>query len=236
MNRKEKYWIKEDFFPKAVVFDMDGLMLDTERIIKYSWDVTGENLGYGKLGDDIKNTLGMNRDQRNAYFLGKYGDKFPLDAFLDGYHQVYYEYEKKNGIPKKEGLLSLLDCLKKEKIPMAVATSTHQKYAIDALKEQGIFSYFQEIITGDCVEFGKPNPAIYALACERLKVNPCFALALEDSYNGILSAARAGMKVIMIPDLLEDETPVQEYLYGKLKTLEYVKKWIEEKNFENKHN
>ncbi len=231
MSRQEKYWIKEKFFPKAVIFDMDGLMLDTERIIKYSWDVTGENLGYGKLGDNIKNTLGMNRNQRNAYFLEKYGNDFPLQDFLDGYHQVYYEYERKNGIPKKEGLLSLLDFLKKEGIPTAVATSTHQKYAIATLKEQGIFSYFQEIITGDCVEYGKPNPAIYMLACKKLKVDPSFALALEDSYNGILSAAKAGMKVIMIPDLLEDETPVKEYLYGKLKTLEYVKQWIEKKHF-----
>lgn len=217
---------EEAFSLKAVVFDMDGLMLDTERIIKYSWDVTGENLGYGKLGENIKNTLGMNRAQRNAYFLNKYGENFPLDAFLDGYHQVYYEFEKEKGIPKKEGLLCLLDYLKKKDIPMAVATSTHEKYAKVALKEQGIFSYFQEIITGDCVEYGKPHPAIYTLACERLKVNPSSALALEDSYNGIMSAGKAGMKVVMIPDLLEDETPVKEYLYGKLKTLEDVKKWM----------
>ena len=216
MNKMAEYWIKEEpFLPKAVVFDMDGLMLDTERIIKYSWDVTGENLGYGKLGDNIKNTLGMNRAQRNAYFLKKYGANFPLEAFLDGYHQVYYDYEKEKGIPKKEGLLSLLDYLKKKNIPMAVATSTHQMYATEALKEQGNFDYFQEIITGDCVEHGKPHPAIYALACEKLEVSPAAALALEDSYNGIISAGKAGMKVIMIPDLLEDETPVKEYLYGK---------------------
>ena len=110
---------------------------------------------------------------------------------------------------------------------MGVATSTHQMYAKEALKEQGIFDYFQEIITGDCVEHGKPHPAIYALACEKLEVSPAAALALEDSYNGIISAGKAGMKVIMIPDLLEDETPVKEYLYGKLKTLEEVKNWME---------
>lgn len=231
MNKSSEFWITEDkFLPKAVVFDMDGLMLDTERIIKYSWDVTGEKLGYGKLGENIKNTLGMNRAQRNAYFLNKYGEDFPLDVFLDGYHQVYYEYEKEKGIPKKEGLLSLLDYLKEKNIPMAVATSTHQMYAKEALKEQEILSYFQEVITGDCVEQGKPDPAIYALACKRLKINPSSALALEDSYNGIISAGRAGMKVIMIPDLLEDETPVKKYLYGKLKTLEEVKRWIE-KNY-----
>lgn len=231
MNRLSEFWITEDkFSPKAVVFDMDGLMLDTERIIKYSWDITGEQLGYGKLGDNIKNTLGMNRTQRNAYFLKKYGGDFPLNAFLDGYHQVYYEYEREKGIPKKEGLLSLLDYLKQKNIPMAVATSTHQIYAKETLKKQGIFYYFQEIITGDCVEQGKPHPAIYTLACERLRVHPFAALALEDSYNGIMSAGEAGMKVIMVPDLLEDETPVRKYLYGKLKTLEEVKKWIE-KNF-----
>ena len=99
--------------PQAVVFDMDGLMVDTERVIKYTWDVTGERMGYKNFGDNILHTLGKNRDQRNEYFRKTYGENFPLQDFLDGYHQVYAQYEKEHGIPKKKGLMELLKTLRK---------------------------------------------------------------------------------------------------------------------------
>lgn len=222
-------WIIPPIFPvKGVVFDMDGLMLDTERVIKYSWDVTGAQLGYEKFGDNIYNTLGMSRKQRDCYFLGKYGENFPLQKFLDGYHQVYQNYEKTHGIPKKQGLVEFLDFLDKRGIPMAVATSTHQEHSVPELKRQGIFHYFQKVITGDMVEKGKPDPEIYSKACKALEVIPEEAIALEDSYNGIRSAYRAGMKAIMVPDLLQDEEPVKECLYGKMESLSAVMQWMDE--------
>ncbi|NCB91207.1 MAG: HAD family phosphatase [Clostridia bacterium] len=223
-----QWMIPQRFDIRGVVFDMDGLMVDTERVIKYSWDVTGEKLGYEKFGDNILNTLGKNRVQRNQYFLEKYGEDFPLQSFLDGYHQVYYEYEKKNGIPKKKGLMELLNLLKERDIPMAVATSTYKEHTVPELEKQGILSYFQEIITGDMVTNGKPDPEIYRKACQRLHILPQEAIALEDSYNGVRSAWNAGMKVIMIPDLLEDDGPVKECLYGKMKSLSMVCRWIKD--------
>jgi HAD superfamily hydrolase (TIGR01509 family) len=219
--------IPKEFAIKGVVFDMDGLMVDTERVIKYSWDVTGEKLGYQNFGDNILMTLGKNRVQRNEYFIGKYGEDFPLQQFLDGYHQVYYEFEKEHGIPVKEGLFELLELLKKKNIPMAVATSTYREHTIPELEKQGILPYFQEIITGDMVKKGKPDPEIYQKACQKLQVYPQEALALEDSYTGIRSAWSAGMKVIMIPDLLEDDEPVKECLSGRMKSLLMVARWIE---------
>lgn len=212
--------------PEAVVFDMDGLMVDTERVIKYTWDVTGERMGYKHFGDNILHTLGKNRDQRNEYFLRTYGKDFPLQEFLDGYHQVYAQYEQEHGIPQKKGLIKLLDTLQKMEIPMAVATSTHGEHAIPELKRQGVLHYFETVITGDQVTRGKPDPEIYATACRKLNAAPEKSLALEDSYNGIRSAAAAGMKVIMIPDLLTDEEPVADCLFGKMESLEQVAGWL----------
>lgn len=233
---KEEQWkIPPLFHPSGVVFDMDGLMLDTERIIKYSWDVWGERMGYENFGDNIYQTLGKSRVQRNAYFLGKYGSDFPLQDFLDGYHQVYYEYEQVHGIPKKEGLTDLLEVLKRKGIPLAVATSTHQEHSLPEIKRQGILPYFQYVITGDMVSRGKPDPEIYSLACEKLGVKPEETLALEDSYSGIRSAHAAGMKVIMIPDLLRDEAPVADCLYGKMESLTVAARWLQGE-VDNAHN
>ena len=138
-------WKIPVLFPiKGVIFDMDGLMLDTERIIQYSWEVTGAELGYSGFGENILNTLGMSRVQRNQYFLEKYGEDFPLQRFTDRYHEIYHAYEQTHGIPKKKGLVLLLELLKSRQIPMAVATSTHSEYTIPELKRQGIERYFQE--------------------------------------------------------------------------------------------
>ena len=220
--------IPKPFLVKGVVFDMDGLMLDTERVIMHSWDITGDKLGYENFGNNIYHTLGMSRKQRDSYLMEKYGNDFPLQKFIDEYHRIYREYEKTYGIPKKKGLMSLLAYLKKQEIPMAVATSTHQMYSIPGLEAQGILSYFQKVITGDMVKKGKPDPEIYQKACAALGVVPEETLALEDSYNGIRSAYKAGMKVIMIPDLLVDEEPVRECLYGKMESLSMVEEWLKD--------
>ena len=162
----------------GVVFDMDGLMFDSERIVKYSWDVAGERMGYGKLGDNIFHTLGFN-------------------------------------------------VLAQRGIPMAVATSSSHEYAKNNLKREGITAYFTAVITGSMVSEAKPSPEIYLKACEALKVSPAHALALEDSYNGIRSAHKAGMITIMIPDLLTDSSPVDQLLDGKMESLLAVARWIE---------
>ena len=86
--------------------------------------------------------------------------------------------------------------------------------------------FFQEVITGEMVARGKPSPEIYQLACKKLGLRPEDALALEDSYNGIRSACEAGTKVVMIPDILTEDAPVRECLYGKMESLESVAKWI----------
>lgn len=204
---------------EAVIFDMDGLMFDSERVIQKSWDVVGPELGFGKMGKDIYHTLGLNRTEREQYFKKTYGEDFPFQRFQERYREEVRKYTEEHGTPVKPGLYELLKVLKEQNVKMAVATSSSYENTEALLKETKVYGYFQEIVTGNMVERSKPAPDIYQKACERLNVRPERALALEDSYNGIRSAHAAGVKVIMIPDLLTDSACVDGLLYGKMDSL-----------------
>ena len=210
----------------GVVFDMDGLMFDSERIVQYSWNIAGERMGYGPLGDHIYHTLGLNRKTREEYFKNKYGRNFPFERFQELYRSVFQEYVRANGLPTKKGLHELLDFLRKEQIPMAVATSSSQEHAVGNLEKEGIREYFQTVITGNMVSRAKPDPEIYLKACQGLKLPPSKVLALEDSYNGLRSAHQAGMITVMVPDLLKDSSCVEDILDGKMDSLLEVRDWI----------
>lgn len=196
---------KRSFYPEAVVFDMDGVMFDSERIVQYSFNKAGEEMGYGLLGDEnICFTLGMNRAGRKAYFKEKYGQDFPYDAFQNRYSEIYKEYVKRNGLPVKPGLSEILEVLEKKGIPAAVATSSSRENALENLRQAGVLEKFKAVITGDMVKEAKPDPEIYQKACARLDTKPCRAMALEDAPKGIIAAKRAGMYAVFVPDILED--------------------------------
>ena len=196
---------KKNFYPEAVVFDMDGVMFDSERIVQYSFNKSGEEMGYGLLGDEnICFTLGMNRAGRKAYFKEKYGQDFPYDAFQERYSEIYKEYVKRNGLPVKPGLYEILKVLEKKGIPAAVATSSSRENALENLRRAGILEKFQAVITGDMVRAAKPDPEIYQKACESLNIEPEKAMALEDAPKGIIAAKRAGMYAVFVPDILEN--------------------------------
>lgn len=207
---------------QAVVFDMDGLMFDSERMIQRSWDVVGVKMGFGKMGKDIYHTLGLNNAERERYFKSAYGEDFPYLEFRENYRAEVARDTRENGTPVKKGLYELLEVLKEKQMKLAVATSSSYENTVELLKETKVYSYFQEIVTGNMVEHSKPAPDIYQKACEKLGVLPEHALALEDSYNGIRSGYAAGMKVIMIPDLLTDSSCVDDLLFAKMESLEEV--------------
>ena len=203
---------------QAVVFDMDGLMFDSERYVQKSWDIAGERLGYGHLGHNIVNTLGTNLTNRKKYFLEHYGNDFPFDKFLDGYRDAYYELVE-DGVPAKKGLHEILKVLREKGLKIGVATSSSEEHAVSNLKREGIFDYFDSVITGNMIEHGKPEPDIYIEACRQLKVDPSKAIALEDAINGIRSAHGAGMNPVMIPDIVQDTSKVDDILFGKCESL-----------------
>lgn len=218
---------------KGVVFDMDGLMFDSERIVQYSWNEAGQQMGYGLLGDEnMCHTIGFNMARRQEYFYKKYGQNFPFEEFKERYRKAYAEYVDRHGVPAKEGLHELLEVLWRQKIPMAIATSSSYEHARRNVEKERIAGYFQGMVTGNMVTEGKPSPEIYRKACELLSVEPEKALALEDSLHGILSAHRAGMVTVMVPDLIKDSSSVDGILDGKAASLLEVARWIEDEENE----
>lgn len=210
------------------VFDMDGLMYDTERIIMNAWDKTGKEMGYGPLGFHLFSTLGMSRSGRKDYFQKTLGMDFPYDEFQERYAEETYR-QTENTVPVKPGLYELLDYLKQEHYVLAVATSSSRESALRKLKnshlEQG---YFDVIICGDMVKRAKPDPEIYQIACQKLQKSPSQLVALEDSENGLKSALSADMGAIMIPDLIRDCPDIEPFLDGKFNRLDELISFIPE--------
>ena len=213
---------------KAVVFDMDGLMFDTEQVAILAWDYAGEKMGLGKTGYMVFKTLGVNRTLSKQIWTEEFGDKYNDEDLWKYTKEFMNDFYSKNKVPVKKGLYVLLDYLKKNGYKLAVASSTNQQGVERNLKDAGVFEYFDAVICGDMVTNSKPEPEIYLKACGAMGVEPAEALALEDSRNGLLSAYRAGMKVIMVPDLWEADEEVKAFLWNICKDLEEVKEFLEQ--------
>ena len=212
---------------KAAVFDMDGLMFDTERVAILAWDYAGEKMGIGKAGYMVYKTLGVNVNASNQIWKEEFGDRYSEDELRKYTREFMNDFYSKNKVPVKKGLYVLLDYLKANGYKLAVASSTSRRGVERNLKSAGVFEYFDAVICGDMVEKSKPEPEIYLKACDTLGVAPSEALALEDSRNGLLSAHRAGMKVIMVPDLWEADEEVKAFLWKMCSDLEEVKGFLE---------
>ncbi|MDO4555483.1 MAG: HAD family phosphatase [Lachnospiraceae bacterium] len=203
----------------GIVFDMDGLMFDTERVIMESWDSVGVEMGYGPLGPHIFHTLGLNRASRKEYFFSQFGDSFPYDEFQDRYAKDTYR-RTANQVPVKEGLYELLDFLKEENYRLAVATSSSLESATHKLTQSHLENVFDVIVCGDMVTHSKPDPEIYLTAARELGQPVDRLLALEDSKNGLKAALAAGLHAIMIPDLLPSFPDLEPQLDGKFERLD----------------
>lgn len=211
-----------------VIFDMDGLMLGTERICIQAWDYAGEKMGIGKAGFMVLKTLGMNEAKANEVWREEFGGRYD-PAELRKYSEHFLsDFHQKNKVPVKKGLYELLDYLKSNHAKMAVASSTPEWKVERNLQEAEVFHYFDGIIGGDMIEKSKPDPEIYLRACELLGADPEDTYALEDSKNGLLSAHRAGCRVIMVPDLWQPDEEVLQFVVGVyedlLKVREALKK------------
>lgn len=189
------------FAVAAVVFDMDGLMLDTEILYQRAWQQAAIDLGYDY--DDafyLQTCVGRTVETCEAALTERFPD-FPLPAFRARWQGLWRQEVEQRGIPLKPGLLELLAFLDRQRIPFAVATSSDRAYTTFTLAAAGLQDRFGCIITGDQISNGKPAPDIYLEAARRLGASPPVCVALEDSDAGAQAAAAAGMTVLLIPDL-----------------------------------
>ena len=187
--------------PLAVIFDMDGLMLDTERLAPRAWMDAATALGVDFDIALAQPMIGRNFRDCAGIITSHYGESFPTVALMKAWHIAYDAIIEREGIALKPGLLPLLDWLDAERIPKAVATSTRRDRAVAKLASAGLLVRFAALVGGDEVERGKPAPDIFLTAAQRLGQPVAHCVVLEDSEPGVRAALAAGMTPIMVPDM-----------------------------------
>lgn len=188
---------------KAIVFDMDGVLFDTEEVYFRAWNIEGVKLGMTlEEVDEIRNKCaGHNPADTKILFNEQFKGRVSFETFWNNKVERTQILFREEGVPTKKGLYEILDFLKSNGWKVALATSTNRDATLYNLEQTNIVSYFDVLTTGDMFVHGKPDPEIYLTACRILGSNPAETFAVEDSYAGLESARRAGMRVVMIPDL-----------------------------------
>ena len=186
---------------KAVIFDMDGLMIDSERATYQCYVKVLEKMGLTMSEDFYKTLLGKTLKTAYEIIYDEYGRDFPMDEVLADVHQLLADTFDNEGVPIKKGLIELLSYLKEHHYKTIVATSSTRQRVDHILELSDLVKYFDDSICGDEVTNGKPNPEVFLKACQKLDVKPHEAIVLEDSEAGIQAAFSAKIPVICIPDM-----------------------------------
>ncbi|WP_035051897.1 HAD family hydrolase [Andreprevotia chitinilytica] len=184
----------------AALFDMDGLMLDTERIACQAWHDAAAELGYDVPAEVVLGMVGMHSSKVEAWLKSQLGDDAPVTLLREATHERYLQLTD-GPIPLKPGLIELLDWLAAQGLPIGVATSTRRSIAEHHLKAAGIWPRFAFAVCGDEIEHPKPAPDIYLKAAGQHGIAPESCVVFEDSNFGVRAAHSAGCRVIMVPDL-----------------------------------
>ena len=208
---------------QAVIFDMDGLMFDTESAALTAWRETMKRMGASVSEDVILQTAGLNGVQSKA-LLARHVPGLDAERAREIWYEIFDGILAENGVPVKPGLYALLDALKAAGVRRAVATGTRHEKAWSHLRSAGVEAAFDAVCTGDMVSRGKPAPDLFLKAAEMLGTEPKDCIVLEDSAYGIAAAQAAGMRAIMVPD----QVPPAEgmALYGVCRDLNEVIKFL----------
>ncbi len=204
---------------KAVLFDMDGTLTDTEKLYQKAWPESLAHFGYEMSEEKPLVLRSLGRPYALQQFKEWYGEDFDYWEVRNYRKQLVENILKETGIPLKPGAKEILSWLRENNIFVALVTANDKDRAQRYTKKIGLFEYFDAIVCADMVEFGKPAPDIYAYACKELNVSPKDTLAVEDSPNGCTSAYKAGCNVVMVPDLTEPDDELLKFLYKRVDTL-----------------
>lgn len=217
----------------ALVFDMDGLIFDSERVVQRSWNRAGEALGIPDMGEHIYHTIGFNVVRRETYFRTVISEDFPMERFNELTRAFFREIVAAEGLAMKPGARELIVYAKERGYKLAVASSSRREHAVDLLTKAGVYDYFDGSVFGDMVKNAKPDPEIYRTACEVIGVLPEETVALEDAPAGIKSAVGAGLRAIMIPDLVQPDEETMKNVWKKYDTLLDVLELLKAQEKEN---
>lgn len=214
---------------ELVIFDMDGLMFDTERIYYKAWQESAAAHGYSISWEIYVQIVARNNRYIEKVLKEILGEALPYDVICEGKRAIADQIIAEEGIIKKDGLVELLDYLDKKGIKKAVATSSMREKALRYLELGGIKERFDWIICGSDVEESKPNPEIFLKVANHLGIEPEACMVLEDSRLGIQAAKAAGMMGIFIPDLVQADEEILENASKEVASLKDVITLLENK-------
>lgn len=224
---------------KAVIFDMDGTLFDSEVLVIKCWEIIAEKYNIKGIRDVCMKCLGINAAVTKGIFLKHYGQDFPYDEYKKEMSELYHKKVKEGALELKPGVVELLEYLKrkdatdKEGNPVeyvtAVASSTREVVVRSELELTGILDYFDIIVGGNRVERSKPEPDIFLFTAELLGVAPKNCIVIEDSYNGIRAAHAAGMEAVMVPDLVAPDEEMEKLSDVIVPTLHEVMEYLDRK-------
>ena len=197
---------------KLVIFDLDGLLLDTERFNLISKIEESKKLGFNVTPEIVVKSFGMCSEKADEYFKNIYGPTFDYYKIKGKRFKYIIEEIKKNGLPLKPGVKELLKEIKEKNIKCAIATTSTRAFIDEYRKyDNEFFGMFDGIITGDEILYGKPNPDIFLKCCKMFNINVNDALVLEDSKTGIIAAHNGNIKSCFIEDLVPLDDEIKKY-------------------------
>ena len=211
----------------AVIFDMDGLIFDTEPLYRAAWQIAARKCGYELTDEIYLRLIGLGRTGSEAVLAAEFGVGFSPERFRNECKAAEFDVLDATPAKEKPGFRELLAYLENHGVPRALATSTDRAVADRHLKHAGLMNRFAAIVAGDEVRHAKPAPDLYLLAAEKLGVDPVRCLVLEDSAPGVEAARRAGMAVFVVPDQIAPTPEVQQTAAGVFSTLFEVKTHVE---------
>ena len=208
----------------GVIFDMDGTLIDTQRIYVEAWERAGKLQGIDGLGSYVKYVCGLKHEDSMRFAKTRHPELDTEKFFKD-----YYPYAQEHkSIALLPGVEKLLTFLRDNNIPMAIASSSSMDEVRDSLTRCGIIEYFSVIVSGDDVKNGKPAPDIFLLAAEKLGTPPAECFVFEDSPNGVRAADSAGMRCFGIPDVAEFTEEIRAISYAIVTAIDNAIPYLEE--------
>ena len=188
---------------KAAIFDMDGLILDSERTVLKCWEAVGQKYGFPDIETYGISVIGKNKTATIEEFERVYGE--PGDRYEKEMRKVYLSME----VPLKPHTIELLSAMKSAGMKIAIASSSTREEVTTQLTKLGAFQFFDAAVCGDQVTKSKPDPEIFLLACDALGVKPEESLGLEDSFNGVRACKASGLFTIMVPDIIQPDAEMK---------------------------
>ncbi len=212
----------------AVIFDMDGVIFDSERLVVETWVEVAKKYGIEGIEEACAACVGINAQATEIKMREIFGADFPYREYKAEASALYHERYDDGRLPMKPGIRELLEFLQAHNIRTAVASSTRRAVVEQEIRDAGLMPFFQKIICGDMVARSKPAPDIFLKAAEELGINPEVCYVIEDSYNGIRGAYTAGMHPIMVPDMLPPTAEMEELSEKIFPSLHEVKTYFRE--------